>query len=125
MMDSDIAGLSIQDEEDDAWLCDVNDEVSALICGLCLVRCFLTTNVVNFEAMRNSMANLWHPFGGVTISDLGEKRFLFRFFYEVDIMGVIIGSPWTFNSHLLVSHKLVKGEDPLQVTLAYVDFGSR
>ncbi|MBA0592137.1 hypothetical protein Gorai_009124 [Gossypium raimondii] len=52
---------------------------------LCLVGCCLTTNVVHSAAMKNTMANLWHPLGGIQISNLGEKRYLFRFFYEVDV----------------------------------------
>ncbi|MBA0552070.1 hypothetical protein Golob_022912 [Gossypium lobatum] len=121
-MESDIVGISIQDEEDDAWLCDVNDEVPGFDMGLCLVGCFLMASVVNFEAMRNSMANLRHFLGGVAISDLGEKKFLFRFFSKVDIMRVITGSSWTFNNPLLVCQRLVNEEDPLQITLAYVDY---
>ncbi|KAH1114117.1 hypothetical protein J1N35_007495 [Gossypium stocksii] len=92
MMESDIVGISIQDEEDDAWLCEVNDEVPGFDMGLCLVGCFLMASVVNFEVMHNSMANLQHFFGGVAISNLGEKKFLFRFFSEVDIMRVTTGS---------------------------------
>ncbi|KAH1114870.1 hypothetical protein J1N35_008248 [Gossypium stocksii] len=48
------------------------------------------------------MANLWHPLGGIQISDLGEKRYLFRFFHKVDVEHVMSGTPWTFNNHLLV-----------------------
>ncbi|KAH1098557.1 hypothetical protein J1N35_015478 [Gossypium stocksii] len=52
------------------------------------------------------MANIWHPLEGVQISDLGEKRFLFKFFNEVDIHRVITGAPWTFNNHLLIIHRI-------------------
>ena len=37
----------------------------------------------------------------------------------MDLERVIKGSPWTFNNHLLVLHKLQKGEDPLKVSLIY------
>ncbi|MBA0576921.1 hypothetical protein Golob_024064 [Gossypium lobatum] len=40
--------------------------------------------------MRNTMANIWNPLKGVQISDLGEKRFLFKFFNELDINQVQI-----------------------------------
>lgn len=43
------------------------------------VGCFLTASVVHFPEMRNNMTNLWHSLGGVLISDLGDKRFLFKF----------------------------------------------
>ncbi|MBA0655884.1 hypothetical protein Goklo_008306 [Gossypium klotzschianum] len=43
------------------------------------------------EAMRNTSANLWNSLGGTQISDLGEKRFLFRFFHLLDIKRVMKG----------------------------------
>ncbi|KAK5812389.1 hypothetical protein PVK06_027818 [Gossypium arboreum] len=52
------------------------------------------------------MENLWHPVKGVQIRDLGEKRFLFQFFHAMNMDRVLKGSPWTFNNHLLVLHKL-------------------
>ncbi|MBA0843769.1 hypothetical protein Goarm_000929, partial [Gossypium armourianum] len=35
---------------------------------------------------------------------------------------VLWGSPWTFNNHLLVLHRLRKGEDPNFVPLVFVEF---
>lgn len=49
----------------------------------CLVGTFLTASVVQFQAMRNMLANLWHPIAGIEISNLGAKRFLFRFFHRL------------------------------------------
>ncbi|MBA0608547.1 hypothetical protein Godav_020752, partial [Gossypium davidsonii] len=62
----------------------------------------------------NTLANVWHPIGGVVISDLGEKRFLFKLFHDVDIDKVIKGAPWTFNNHLLVFLRLLEDEDPME-----------
>ncbi|MBA0601540.1 hypothetical protein Gorai_004714, partial [Gossypium raimondii] len=36
------------------------------------------------------MENIWHPLEGVQILDLGEKRFLFKFFNKLDINQVQI-----------------------------------
>ncbi|KAK5813188.1 hypothetical protein PVK06_028636 [Gossypium arboreum] len=60
------------------------------------------------------MANIWHPLGGVMISNLREKQFIFNFYHELDIGRVENGAPWTFNTHLLVFHCLKKNEEPLQ-----------
>ncbi|PPE00024.1 hypothetical protein GOBAR_DD02945 [Gossypium barbadense] len=68
------------------------------------------------------MANLWHPIGSVSISDLGEKRFRFQFYAVVNIDRVLQGSPWTFNNHLLVFHRLMSGENLLKVFLGFLDF---
>ncbi|MBA0727816.1 hypothetical protein Golax_000770 [Gossypium laxum] len=64
--------------------------------------------------MKNTLANLWHPLGGVQILDLGEKRYLFRFFNIVDKNRVVKGTPWAFNNHLLVFNRLDNSEDPKQ-----------
>ncbi|MFQ6624941.1 hypothetical protein Gotur_004514, partial [Gossypium turneri] len=37
----------------------------------------------------------------------------------MDLERVIKGSPWTFNNHLLILHKLKRGEDPLKKPLIY------
>ncbi|MBA0592281.1 hypothetical protein Gorai_009265, partial [Gossypium raimondii] len=50
--------------------------------GLCIIE-------EEDEAMRNTSANLWNSLGGTQISDLGEKRFLFRFFHLLDIKRVM------------------------------------
>ncbi|MBA0576239.1 hypothetical protein Golob_023848 [Gossypium lobatum] len=72
--------------------------------------------------MRTVMTDLWHPLGGVSIADVGEKRFLFQFYCEMDFDRVVKGAPWTFNNHLLVFHHLKQGEDPLEVDLLYTEF---
>lgn len=77
-----------------------------------LVGCFLTVSVIHFHAMKSTMANLWHPVRGVQILDLEEKRFLFQFFHSMTIEMVLKSSPWTCNNHLLLLHKLQRGEDP-------------
>ncbi|MBA0557588.1 hypothetical protein Golob_014646 [Gossypium lobatum] len=75
-----------------------------------------------WRAMRNMLANLLHPLKMVAISYIGEKIFLFKFFYEINLTRVIEGGPWTFNNHLLVFHCLLEGVDPLQVPLFSMDF---
>ncbi|TYH94725.1 hypothetical protein E1A91_A12G057300v1 [Gossypium mustelinum] len=49
--------------------------------------------VVQFQAMRTTLVNLWHPHGGVKITYMGEKRFLFQFYYEIDLDRFLDGSP--------------------------------
>ncbi|KAK5795343.1 hypothetical protein PVK06_036605 [Gossypium arboreum] len=89
-----------------------------VVYDLCLVGCFLTTSVIHFPIMRSTMANLWHPLRGLQISDLGDKRFLFRFFHKMDIDRVLNKDPWAFNNHLLVIHRLEGGEDLMKVRIA-------
>lgn len=72
---------------------------------------FPTSNVVNFLAMKSTLANVWHPVGSVSITNLGSDRYLFRFYFVVDINRIEKNGPWTFNSHLLIMHHLKEGED--------------
>lgn len=67
-----------------------------------LVGCFLTASVIHYPAMRSTLANLWHSVKVIEILDIGEKRFLFRFFHQMDLDRVLKGAHWTFNNHLLV-----------------------
>ncbi|KAK5794045.1 hypothetical protein PVK06_035237 [Gossypium arboreum] len=121
-MEQDLAGLSLDDGEEEAFSIPVDVGEQNAMYSFCLVGCFLTASVVNFLAIRNTMANIWHPLEGVQILDLGEKRFLFKFFNEIDISRVIIGAPWTFNNHLLVFHRIGENEDPMDIPLVYSDW---
>ncbi|MBA0557631.1 hypothetical protein Golob_014687 [Gossypium lobatum] len=66
--------------------------------GLCAVSSFLTVSVIKFEAMKTTLANLWH------------------------LHRILEGQSLDFNSHLLVFHRLQLGEDLLAVSLVSVEF---
>ncbi|MBA0770678.1 hypothetical protein Gotri_019281 [Gossypium trilobum] len=87
-----------------------------------MVECFLTASIVHFPAMKSTMENVWYLIRGVQIFDLRDKRFLFKFFYRMDLEWVINGVHWTLNNHLMVFHRLENGEDPVKVTLLFVNF---
>ncbi|MBA0731123.1 hypothetical protein Golax_022883, partial [Gossypium laxum] len=89
---------------------------------LCPVGQCLTDSVVNFLYLQNTMVDLWQPIGGIFILDLGEKRYLFQFFYEMDKNRVLKGIPSFFNNHLLLMHKIQLGENPLLVALLSNEF---
>ncbi|KAA3482176.1 nucleolin-like [Gossypium australe] len=84
-------------------------------------RC-LTDSVVHFPSLRNTTADLWHPIGGIYITDLGEKMYLFQFFHEVDLKRVLDGTPWFFNNHLLFLQRIPIGGNPLTMQLNQTDF---
>ena len=112
--------LSLSDEEDQALEVVPLVDTSSFSYDLCFVGMFLTYSRINFNSMRDVLAELWHPLGGVSITDLGAKRFLFRFYTPVDFERVWNGTPWLFNNHLLILHPLQHGEVPLLVPLIYV-----
>ncbi|XP_039062850.1 uncharacterized protein LOC120207461 [Hibiscus syriacus] len=75
--------------------------------------------------MRTTLANVWHPIGGIAISELGKGRYLFRLYHVVDVNRIDKEGPWYFNTHLLVLHMLQEKEDLMLVSLNIVDFWVR
>ncbi|KAG8472056.1 hypothetical protein CXB51_036863 [Gossypium anomalum] len=114
---ADLANLHIMDEEGDPLVMEGDEFSAELNYELCLVGRVLTESIVNFPALKNTMADLWHPLKGVTITEMEDKRILFRFYSEVDLKRVLDGMPWFFNRHLIVFHRLIRGENPLVVAL--------
>ncbi|MBA0847013.1 hypothetical protein Goshw_011143 [Gossypium schwendimanii] len=79
-MEEALSNLRLLDDEEKAIQEDegaVNGAYQFCQVGRCL-----TDNVVHFHSLRNTMADLWHPIGGICITELGEKRYLFQFFNE-------------------------------------------
>ncbi|MBA0810904.1 hypothetical protein Gohar_002850 [Gossypium harknessii] len=118
-MEEELANLNLIDEEEDAFheamVVDQNYQFSLV--GRCL-----TDSVVHFPSLCNTMVDLWHPIGRICISDLGEKRFLFQFFHDVDVQKVLSGTPRFFNNHLLFLQQIQIGEYPLIVSLYLSEF---
>ncbi|MBA0812655.1 hypothetical protein Gohar_026600 [Gossypium harknessii] len=73
-MEESIAGLPIEDEEEETILLGVESSDQENFYANCFVGIFLTSSVVNFQAMRTMLENDWHPNGGVSILDLGDGK---------------------------------------------------
>ncbi|MBA0706327.1 hypothetical protein Golax_018444 [Gossypium laxum] len=95
-----MASLNLEGGEEEGVLLPIDLELQSSTHEYYLVGGFFTTSVVHFSAMKNTMANLWHPLKGVQISNIGAKRFLFRFFHEIDIDRVVKG---TLLGHLTIT----------------------
>ncbi|MBA0771738.1 hypothetical protein Gotri_007218 [Gossypium trilobum] len=101
-MEDSIASLSLNDVEEESIQLGVESSNSETSYANCFVGTFLTSSVVHFQTMRSTLANVRHPIGGVSILDLENGRFLFRFYFEVNVDQ--------------------QGEDSLTVQLTKVDF---
>ncbi|KAH1108734.1 hypothetical protein J1N35_012502 [Gossypium stocksii] len=116
-VNTDLANLNITDEEEDPMVVLGDDSADAHLYDLCLVGRVLTDSVVNFPSLRNTLADLWHPLKGVSITVLEDKRILFRFYCEIDLNRVLEGIPWFFNRYLIIFSRLMEGDDPNTVPL--------
>ncbi|MBA0756367.1 hypothetical protein Gogos_022322 [Gossypium gossypioides] len=88
LVDAELTNLNIiDDEEDPMVVLGVNNDDEKSY-DLCLVGRVLTDSVVNFPSLRNTLADLWHPLRGVSITELENKRILFRFYSEIDLKQV-------------------------------------
>ncbi|PPS20225.1 hypothetical protein GOBAR_AA00351 [Gossypium barbadense] len=95
VIEDELANLSILDEEEEAFQEEavvIEQSFQFSLVGRCL-----TDSVVNFPALRNTMADLWHPIRGICITDLGNKCYIFQLFNEVDVQKVMADTPWFFN----------------------------
>ncbi|KAL8472558.1 hypothetical protein ACS0TY_029674 [Phlomoides rotata] len=72
--------------------------------------------------MQSRLVTLWKPRMGVTMRKVGEDKYIFQFFYRLDLKYVLEGDPWSFGNQLLIVHHLQKGEHPLQASLTKVPF---
>lgn len=57
-METEFAGLSINEEDEIIQIPTFPSPEREV--DYCLVGCFLTASVINFAAMKSTMANLWH-----------------------------------------------------------------
>ncbi|MFQ6629936.1 hypothetical protein Gotur_008149 [Gossypium turneri] len=79
-MESDFAGLTLDEEEEAILRVQVDSDSVREEEALSLVGCFLTATIIHYPAMKRTMANLWHPVRGVQIRDLGKKDIYLNFF---------------------------------------------
>ncbi|MBA0780197.1 hypothetical protein Gotri_004331 [Gossypium trilobum] len=84
LVDTELANLNIIDEEEDPMVVLEENKADEEVYNLCLVGRVLTDSVVNFPSLRNALADLWHPSRGVPITELENKRILFRFYRGED-----------------------------------------
>ncbi|MBA0879099.1 hypothetical protein Goshw_007721 [Gossypium schwendimanii] len=69
-MEDALENLNLLDEEEEAFQED--EGVVGRVSQLCLVGRCLTDSVVYFPSLRNTLANLWHPIGGICITKIRE-----------------------------------------------------
>lgn len=62
---------------------------------------------MHFPLLRNTLADFLHPIGGIYITNLGDKMYLLKFFYNVNLNRVLDGKLGIFNNHLILMKKVM------------------
>ncbi|MBA0712746.1 hypothetical protein Golax_011824 [Gossypium laxum] len=122
LVDTELANLNIIYKEEDLMVVLEENNADEQLYDLFLVGRVLMDNAVNFPSLKITLADLWHPLRGVSITEMENKRILFQFYNEIGLKRVLDGLPWFFNRHLIIFHRLVGGEEPNSVTLWHTVF---
>lgn len=86
--------ISIEDEEQGGVVYEeIADPLNEIDTRWCLVGRFLTESSIDFQAMQYKMTSLWRLCKACMLNMLEANRFLFQFYYEIDIKRVCAGSP--------------------------------
>ncbi|CAH9067016.1 unnamed protein product [Cuscuta europaea] len=68
------------------------------------------------------MTSLWRPGKGISIKEVGEKRYVFSFYHRVDMNRVLDGGPWQFERNLLLLKEVKLDDIPHKIVLNEADF---
>lgn len=129
-LESEVRNICVRlqlNEEEEGGLVVAGEEIGdpgniKIYSKFCLVERFLTEKVVNFAAMKNTMASLWCLGLGVYIKELSPTLFLFHFFHEIDVRRVLESSSWTFDQYILIIRRLGIDEQLQSVPLYHTSF---
>ncbi|KAL8118176.1 hypothetical protein AgCh_015900 [Apium graveolens] len=119
-IDNQMAGLGIEDEENEEFVFEGDVEKEGNRYELCLVGRFLTERNINTRAMKTKMADVWKPTMGINIKEIETGIFLFQFYYKEDMLWVLNGGPWNFDNVMLLVDIIPMGIDPGKVQLWFL-----
>ncbi|XVE95495.1 hypothetical protein REPUB_Repub02eG0102600 [Reevesia pubescens] len=101
------AKLSLTDSErrdvvvEKEWFLEGSKE-----CQYCLIGKLLSRKMVNVEAMRTVLSQVWKVMHGLTIKDLGDRIFMIQFGCEKEKDRIYMSQPWSFNKALLILQEI-------------------
>ena len=74
---------------------------------------FLTSRVLNMDAMARTFKPLWKTRQSFTVQDIGGNKVAFVFEDAMDLERVLMNEPWTYDKFLVVFQR-VQGDEPIQ-----------
>lgn len=85
-LDQRMAGLGIEEEENESFCFEDDVEENVNRYELCLVGRLLTEKNVNVRAMKTKIADIWKPTMGINIKEFDRGMFLFQFYRKEDLL---------------------------------------
>lgn len=70
MIEAKLANLNLEEEKEESIQFDKDLDRTKEDYQLCLIRKALTNCVVHFPSLKITLATLWHPLKGVSITDI-------------------------------------------------------
>ncbi|XP_050259710.1 uncharacterized protein LOC126704737 [Quercus robur] len=93
-----------------------NREKTLEDCSLSLVGRFHTTKNINFRAAKNLLRTVWKMGKDMTITEVGDGLFQFKFAMESQLKWVLNNGPWSFENHILLLRRWEKGMTAFSVS---------
>ncbi|KAJ8424159.1 hypothetical protein Cgig2_010903 [Carnegiea gigantea] len=100
---------------------DQGGKVKAQV-SLSLIGKLYTSNSFNFEALKQTIQNIWKPSQGLLIIDLDHNLFAFQSFSARDRDYTLEEGPWAFNEHVLLLKELDINEQPSNIEFTIARF---
>ena len=89
-------------------VCAKNQEKTLEDCSLSLLGRFHMTKNINFGAAKNLLRSIWKMGKDMTIIEVGDGLFQFKFSTESQLKWVMNNGPWTFENHILLLRRWEK-----------------
>ncbi|CAH9109675.1 unnamed protein product [Cuscuta epithymum] len=77
----------------------------------------LTDRKIKFQFFKELMASLWRLVKGVSIKEIGEKRYIFTFYHVLDMRLVLDEGSWLYEKNLLLLKEIKVEDIPLRINL--------
>ncbi|KAK6141886.1 hypothetical protein DH2020_024364 [Rehmannia glutinosa] len=117
-METNLANLSLFDDEDDEFVFENNNHKEANFDPtLCLVGKFISERSVNFNITKHRLTAIWRPVKGMSVKDIGDQRFLFQFYHKLDLQRILDGGPWSFDNLMLMLAQLYPSVVPMTIPM--------
>lgn len=116
------AALTLDEEENYGLILEGDGMDSEDDYRYILVGKLLTEKPVKFNFMKETLAGVWRPGKGMTVSEVADKLYLFQFFHEIDMKRILEDGPWAYEQSLLVLKKLELHQSPFEIQLTKEEF---